>query len=238
VTIAATRMAPPLEKIPGCMAVAARDSAATKERLLDAATEEFASHGIAGARVDRIAAAAQANKQLIYAYFGSKEQLFDAFLARNCGPLVQDVPDTNDLAGYVGRLFDYLIEHPEVVRLVLWAGLERPTAVAAFEADSYTTKLKALAAAQKDGRVDAAFAPADLLAVLLGLTGAWFTASEAIRTYDTKEPWSPRRLAQFRRAAVEATTRILERPSRTSWPTPLSGRSSANSTSTRNRRSR
>jgi AcrR family transcriptional regulator len=49
------------------MAVAARDSAATKERLLAAATDEFAAHGIAGARVDRIAAAARANKQLIYA---------------------------------------------------------------------------------------------------------------------------------------------------------------------------
>ena len=194
------------------MAVTTRDSAATKERLLEAATEEFAAHGIAGARVDRIAAAARANKQLIYAYFGSKEQLFDAVLATNCGPLVQEVPfDPDDLPDYVGRLFDYVIEHPEVVRLVLWAGLERPTAVAAFEADSYGTKLTALAAAQRDGRVDAAFAPADLLALLLALTGAWFTAPEAIRTHDTKEPWSPKRLAQFRRAAVEATTRILGR---------------------------
>jgi len=193
------------------VAVAARDSAATKERLLDAATEEFASHGIAGARVDRIATAAQANKQLIYAYFGSKEQLFDAVLARSCGPLVQEVTfDSDDLAGYVGRLFDYIIEHPEVVRLVLWAGLERPTAVADFEADSYGTKLKALAVAQREGRVDDAFAPADLLALLLALTGAWFTAAEAIRTHDTKDPWSTKRLAQFRRAAVEAATRILE----------------------------
>jgi AcrR family transcriptional regulator len=193
------------------MAVAARDSAATKERLLDAATAEFASHGIAGARVDRIAAAARANKQLIYAYFGSKEQLFDTVLARNCGPLVQEVPfDPDDLVGYVGRLFDYVIEHPEVVRLVLWAGLERPNAVAAFEADSYGAKLKALEAAQRDGRIDTVFAPADLLALLLGLTGAWFTASQAIRTHDTKDAWSPKRLAQFRRAAVEAATRILE----------------------------
>ena len=193
------------------MAVTTRDSAATKERLLDAATEEFAAHGIAGARVDRIAAAAQANKQLIYAYFGSKEELFDAVLARNCGPLVEEVPfDPDDLSGYVGRLFDYVIEHPEVVRLVLWAGLERPTAIAPFEADSYRAKLNALTEAQRGGRVDATFAPADLLALLLGLTGAWFTASEAIRTHDTKQPWSPKRLAQFRRAAIEAAARIIE----------------------------
>lgn len=191
-------------------ATTARDSGATKERLLEAATGEFAAHGIAGARVDRIAAGAKANKQLIYAYFGSKEQLFDAVLDRNCEPLVQEVPfDPDDLPGYVGRLFDYVVEHPEVVRLVLWAGLERPTVVAAFEAESYGAKLKALTEAQRDGRVDASFAPADLLALLIGLTGAWFTASEAIRTHDTKQPWSPKRLAQFRRAAVEAAARII-----------------------------
>jgi hypothetical protein len=74
----------------------------------------------------------------------------------------------DDLAGYVGRLFDYLVEHPEVMRLATWAGLERPTAVAAFEADSYRAKLTAIADAQRDGRLDASFAPADLLALALG----------------------------------------------------------------------
>ena len=53
-----------------------RDSNATKARLLDAAFAEFAAYGIAGARVDRIAEAAGANKRLIYVYFGNKEQLF------------------------------------------------------------------------------------------------------------------------------------------------------------------
>jgi AcrR family transcriptional regulator len=189
---------------------AERDSTATRARLLEAATEEFAAHGIAGARVDRIAAAASANKQLIYAYFGSKDQLFDAVLTRRFRALTEDVPFApDDLAGYVGRLFDYLVEHPEVLRLATWAGLERPTAVAAFEADSYRSKLIAIADAQRDGWLDASFAPADLLALALGVTGAWFTASEALRTHDSPNPWSPQRLTQFRAAAVEAATRIL-----------------------------
>ena len=189
---------------------AQRDSTATKARLLEAATDEFAAHGIAGARVDRIAAAANANKQLIYAYFGNKDQLFDAVLTTRFRALTEDVPFAPDnLAGYVGRLFDYLMQHPEVLRLATWAGLERPTAVAAFEADSYRTKLTAIADAQRDGRLDASFAPADLLALALGVTGAWFTASEALRTHDSEDPWSTERLTQFRAAAVQATTRIL-----------------------------
>jgi AcrR family transcriptional regulator len=192
------------------MAAQARNSTATRERLLDAATAEFAAHGIAGARVDRIARAARVNKQLIYAYFGSKDALFDAALADSCTALMENVPfDSDDIPGYVGRLFDYVVEHPAVYRLVTWAGLERPTAVAEFDADSYGAKLRAITEAQRDGRLDATLAPADLLAMTIGLAGAWFSASQAIRAFDSTDPWSPTRLAQFRSAAVEAARRIL-----------------------------
>jgi AcrR family transcriptional regulator len=192
------------------MPVATRDAGATRARLLAAATDEFARHGVAGARVDRIATAAGANKQLIYAYFENKDGLFDAVLAKHCGALAEQVPfDVDDMPGYVGRLFDYALEHPEIYRLVSWAALERPTAIAAFEQDSYAAKLNAISSAQKAGRVDASFAPADLLALLMGVAAAWFSASEAIRRFDSKDSMSPRRLAQFRRAAVEAASRTL-----------------------------
>ena len=39
---------------------------------------DFAAYGSAGARIERIAAAAQANKQAIYLYFGGKDKLFGA----------------------------------------------------------------------------------------------------------------------------------------------------------------
>ncbi len=42
------------------------DSTETKRRLLAAAAEEFARYGLAGARVDRIAEAAGANKRQRY----------------------------------------------------------------------------------------------------------------------------------------------------------------------------
>ena len=56
--------------------MAVRDPEATRARIFAAATEEFAAYGIAGARIDRIAQNARANKQLIYAYFGDKAELF------------------------------------------------------------------------------------------------------------------------------------------------------------------
>jgi len=49
--------------------------------ILEAARLEFAATGYAGARIERIAAAAKVNKQLLFHYFGSKEGLFTAALA-------------------------------------------------------------------------------------------------------------------------------------------------------------
>ena len=60
-----------------------RNAEATRERILDAATAEFSAHGIAGARVDRIARTAGCNKNLIYIYFENKETLFTTVLQKH-----------------------------------------------------------------------------------------------------------------------------------------------------------
>jgi AcrR family transcriptional regulator len=57
-----------------------RDPERTRQKILGAATAEFARHGLGGARVDRIAERAGANKRMLYYYFGSKENLFLAAL--------------------------------------------------------------------------------------------------------------------------------------------------------------
>lgn len=53
-----------------------RDPEGMRLRILEAAKEEFASHGLAGARVDRIAAKAGANKRMLYYHVGKKEELY------------------------------------------------------------------------------------------------------------------------------------------------------------------
>jgi TetR/AcrR family transcriptional regulator len=55
-------------------------SAETRTRILEAALQEFSAHGLAGARMDKIADAASVNKALLYYYFDSKEKLYDAAL--------------------------------------------------------------------------------------------------------------------------------------------------------------
>jgi AcrR family transcriptional regulator len=53
-----------------------RDPEGMRLRILEAAKEEFAAHGLAGARVDRIAAKAGANKRMLYYHVGKKDELY------------------------------------------------------------------------------------------------------------------------------------------------------------------
>ncbi|MEU9832300.1 TetR family transcriptional regulator [Streptosporangium sp. NPDC048047] len=97
---------------------------ATRDALLSAARAEFAAHGIAGARVDRIAERAGVNKERIYGYFGSKEKLFDQVMITVMDELTAAVAmPGDDPVEYVARLHDYYGTHPELVRLLMWESL-------------------------------------------------------------------------------------------------------------------
>lgn len=193
----------------------ARDSSATKARLLDAAFSEFAAYGIAGARVDRIAEAAQANKRLIYVYFGNKEELFDVVLRRALEDGSESVPfDAEDLPGYAGAVFDHLVARPALMRLVLWKQLERPGSTPA-EAESYRAKIALVERAQQAGAVDPALDAVDVLTLVMGLSQAWFGAVGGPAAGDAGDPGAglpPGRLARHREAVVESVRRLTAPP--------------------------
>jgi AcrR family transcriptional regulator len=160
-----------------------RDSAATKARILAAATAEFAERGLAGARVDRIAASAGANKQLIYAYFGSKEGLFDATLEANLEPLMDGVQfDAADLPGYARLLFDFNAAHPEFARLARWHQLERPGVLMQLPVAgaSIGRKIGMLAAAQANGSIDDTLPPEQLFVMLMAIIHAEAAERESV----------------------------------------------------------
>ena len=56
------------------------ENPATARRILAAAEQHFAAEGMAGARTEEIAAAAHANKAMLYYYFGNKRRLHRAVL--------------------------------------------------------------------------------------------------------------------------------------------------------------
>jgi AcrR family transcriptional regulator len=103
-----------------------RDADATRARILAAATQEFARHGLAGARGDRIARAARSSERMVYYYFGSKEGLFRAVLEAAYISLQQaersvhldDLPPAQALDEFCRFVWRYYLDHPEFIGLV------------------------------------------------------------------------------------------------------------------------
>jgi AcrR family transcriptional regulator len=151
--------------------------AATSRRILDAAAEEFAERGIAGARIDRITTAARTNKAQLYGYFGSKDGLFDAVIADHSDRLLSAVPfDANDLPGWAVGIYDENLRHPELVRLIAWLRLERRPVGRLSDSSDDKPKLEAIARAQAAGRVRRGD-PFDLFALVLAMACTWSPAS-------------------------------------------------------------
>ncbi|MEM9202871.1 MAG: TetR family transcriptional regulator [Actinomycetota bacterium] len=174
--------------------MAPRDAEATRRRILNAAVTEFATYGLAGARVDRIAAAAKANKQLIYAYYGNKDQLFDTVIEHAFKHAHDAVPFTpDDLVGYAATLFDYLVEHPDHLRIHEWRRLEQPEATG-LEQLLFTEKVDALAAVQPAYGKNGRFSPADVMVVVVALASAWVSAPAALRALATQDAKQQRSL--------------------------------------------
>lgn len=89
----------------------------TRERLLASAKAEFAQHGFAGARVDRILTKAGANSRMLYHHFGSKREIYVAVLEDALADLRRhelrlDVDHADPLEGLL-QLFDFMNDHFE-----------------------------------------------------------------------------------------------------------------------------
>ncbi|MDX8030388.1 TetR family transcriptional regulator [Lentzea sp. BCCO 10_0856] len=152
---------------------------ATRQRIIDVATQEFAEYGIAGARIERVVAAARTNKAQLYAYFGNKEGLFDAIFFGSLDRIVNVVPiDATDLAEWAVRLYDEYLERPDLIRLATWARLERrPTGLLVADTERRDdVKLRAIADAQKAGLVRDGDS-FDLMAMVIAMSMAWSPVS-------------------------------------------------------------
>ena len=98
----------------------------SRAAILDAAIEEFALHGIAGARTDAIARAAGVNKALLYYYFKDKEAVYQAVLDHvftglrdTVVPKLEgDLSPRDKVLNYLGAYFDYIAANPRFPRVV------------------------------------------------------------------------------------------------------------------------
>lgn len=104
-----------------------QDPEAVQADILRVATDEFAAHGLSGARIDDIARKTKASKRMIYYYFNDKEGLYQAVLERVYSTLrenedklkVEDLDPVAGLALLVRATFEAHAATPMFIRLVM-----------------------------------------------------------------------------------------------------------------------
>ncbi|WP_043840993.1 TetR/AcrR family transcriptional regulator [Amycolatopsis taiwanensis] len=179
----------------------------TKRRLLDAAAEEFCERGLAGARVDRIAAAAGVNKERIYQYFGKKDQLFATVISREVTALGDAVHIDGEgpqaVIDYAERFFDHVCRKPALARLLFWESLELGIPVAEPERrQSMRDKIAGIRRAVP--RVSESQAR-ELLSTILSLCYSW----QALPTLDRLATGDPAPRASRQRQRRKAIGRLV-----------------------------
>ncbi|MCC2676680.1 MAG: bacterial regulatory s, tetR family protein, partial [Ramlibacter sp.] len=118
---------------PAREATRTNDPERTKANILEVAASEFGEKGLAGARIDEIAALTKTSKRMIYYYFGSKEGLYLAVLEESYkrvrdieGELhLQDLEPEQALRRLVAFTFDHHLQHENYIRLVMSENINR-----------------------------------------------------------------------------------------------------------------
>ena len=197
---------------------------ATARRILAAAEENFAAQGMAGARTDEIAAAAHANKAMLYYYFGDKrrlhravlENLFRQLRAAVYAPAADTKLSARErLLDFLTGYFDFLASHPNYPRLVQ---REAMAATKDFEwivrehlRPSHARLVRTIEEGIRAGEfrnVD----PDHTAFTMMGMTTSYFAAAPILSQVAGRDLMAPKALAARKRALLDFLEHALMRP--------------------------
>lgn len=204
-----------------------RNPEASRARILEAARIEFVTHGLNGARVDRIAAQSGANKNLIYHYFGSKEALYLAVLERIYACLresqkdedLRGLPPLEGMRRLVGNTFDHFVATPDLIRLMSVENihygqhLKRSEAIRPLYGRLLDTLRQILRRGQAEGVFRAHVDEVDLYLSISGLAYFFLSNQHTLSWLLERDFVAPERVAARRRHVVEMVLSYLTQSS-------------------------
>ncbi|MBS3651726.1 TetR family transcriptional regulator [Pseudaminobacter sp. 19-2017] len=202
-----------------------RDSAATRAALLSTAISEFAEKGFAGARVDEIANRAGVNKQLLYHHFGNKDDLYRVALETVYSEIREkekalhlgDLAPMEAMRTLVGYSFDYLVEHPEFIRLLNDENAQGAPHAAKSEelTEMHWPLLELLTQTLKRGAAEGLFRddmdPINVYISIAGLSYFYFSNNPTLSAVFGKKLNSPQAIAKRRKHVIEFALAALKR---------------------------
>ena len=193
------------ERQAGRKAPQRRDPARTRQKLLVAARREFAQAGLAGARVDEIAARAGVNKQLVYHYFGDKDALYLAVLewvyeeirAKEHVLNLEGLPPEQAIRKLIESSFDHLAEHPDFIVLLNdenrggAAHVRRSKRIEALHSPLVAMVSKILGEGVRNGVFRKGINPVHLYISIAGLSYFYFSNNPTLSAIFGKDLGSP-----------------------------------------------
>jgi TetR/AcrR family transcriptional regulator len=191
-----------------------RRAAETRAAILRAAADVFARAGLAGARTDAIARAAQVNKALLYYYFKSKDRLYSAVLedhleefSRRALAILRARDSARAIVlRYVSMHFDFISARPYYPRLfqrfmmsggATFERLARKYFVPLGR--EFIAVIERGARAREFRKVDSAHAAISLV----GLTVFYFVSAPVTRLVGRFDPYAPEHLARRKEQVLE-----------------------------------
>jgi TetR/AcrR family transcriptional regulator len=188
----------------------------SRAAILLAAAQEFADHGIAGARTEAIAREAGVNKALIYYYFEDKETLYGAVLEQAFSGLKasvyraldSDLPPREKIMAYVGAYFDFIASNQVYPRLMQREMMRaREGSSPHFEKlikNYFQPTFSRVSELLRQGAEEGAFRPVDavhFVPSMVALIVFYFSGAPVMQRIVGFNPLAPQRIAE-RRAAV------------------------------------
>ena len=209
-----------------------RNSEASRAKILDAARVEFVTHGLSGARVDRIAEQAGVNKNLIYHYFNNKEDLYLQVLEIIYSGLrenqrdfeVRDLPPVEGMRSLVAHTFNHFVDTPDLIRLMSIENihygryLKQSKMVKPLYVPLLETLEDLLARGQAEGSFREKVDAVDLYLSISALTYFYLSNRYTLSWIFDEKLDSPKRLAKRRAHVVDMVLGYLQH-----YPEPNNG---------------
>ncbi len=200
-----------------------RNAEQTQDAIFAAALAEFTGKGLDGARVDRIAARAGANKRMIYHYFGGKEDLFLAVLERTYTAIrsaerklhLEDLDPVAAMRELVAFSFDYFERNPHFIKLLNNENLHgaRHVRSSGEIRDMHSPLVSMIAGILERGRKSGAFRadvdPIQLYISIAALGYFYFSNAATLSAIFGRDLLDPQAVAQRRRHAVDVILSYL-----------------------------
>lgn len=209
--------------MPSEKTVRKRDPDRSKDAILTAATSEFSELGFDGARVDRICKRSGVSKNLVYHYFGGKEELFievmrnmySKFRARQQSLDLSGLGPMEGMHALIAHTFKHLLESPEVIGLLNTENLHKAKHIRKSSeiTSMYLPLIEKIEALLAQGQTEGIFRegidPVDLYISISGLGYFYISNQHTLSIVLSADLMEPSRVDQRLEHMTEVIMRFL-----------------------------